>query len=85
MNERVTAASLTHKNIGTVATVLLAERQCEQRRADAAECQEIATCRPDLMERHYEDLAHQWLLLAEQAERNRSCDCTTWIHSERVS
>jgi hypothetical protein len=54
---------------GAVATALPAERPYENR-ADAAQCQEIATCRPDLLERHYEELAHQWLLLAEQAERS---------------
>jgi hypothetical protein len=55
---------------GAVATALLAERPYENR-ADAAASQEIATCRPDLLESQYEDLAHQWLLLAEQAEKNR--------------
>jgi hypothetical protein len=70
MNERTMAASVMYEAAGVVATALLAERPYENR-GDAAQCQEIATCRPDLLERHYEELAHQWLLLAEQAEGNR--------------
>jgi hypothetical protein len=70
MNEHMTAASVTHQTPGAVAAVLLAERSCEQYRVNPAECQEIATYRPELLERQYEDLARQWLVLAEQAERS---------------
>jgi hypothetical protein len=72
MNERMMAPSSSHETAGVVATALLADRPCERYRADAAECQEIATCRPDLLERQYEDLARQWLVLAEQVGRNSS-------------
>jgi hypothetical protein len=76
MNERMTAASVTQETAGVLGrTALRAERPCEHSRVDAAECQEIATCWPDLFERHYEDLARQWLVLAERAEQNSSRRC----------
>jgi hypothetical protein len=71
MTERRAAAFAPHQNAGVIARAILTESQCEDYRAGAAECQEIATYRPDLLNRHYEELAQQWLLLAEQAERNR--------------
>jgi hypothetical protein len=71
MYERITAAFVPDNNAGVIAAALLTEQQCEDSRANAAECQEIATYWPDLLKRQYEDLARQWLLLAEQSERNR--------------
>ncbi len=39
-------------------------------RAHAAECRELANrCWHDESERRYEELAHQWLELAEQRQR----------------
>jgi hypothetical protein len=72
MNERVAAAVAPHKNAGAIATALPTERQRQDYRVDAVECQEIATSRPDLLDSQYEDLARQWLVLAEQAEWNSS-------------
>ena len=40
-------------------------------RAHAAECQELANrCWHDESKRRYEELAHQWLELAEQRQRS---------------
>jgi len=39
-------------------------------RARAAECQQVAERSSGLIKRQYEDLARQWLTVAEQAERN---------------
>lgn len=39
-------------------------------RARAAECQQMADRWSGLIKRQYEDLARQWLMMAEQAERN---------------
>lgn len=39
-------------------------------RARAAECQQLADRWSGLIKRQYEDLARQWLIVAEQAERN---------------
>jgi hypothetical protein len=69
MNERFTA-SAGHEHAGVIAASFLTERPGQDDRADAAECQEIATYCPDRLERQYEELAHQWLILAERAERN---------------
>jgi hypothetical protein len=70
MTERIAAAFAPHKDAGVIATALLTEVAREEYRANAAECQEVATHWPDRLEHQYQELAHQWLLLAEQAERN---------------
>jgi hypothetical protein len=45
----------------------------EEFRANAAECQELANRWADEGKRQYEELAHQWLELAEQiSDRRRS-------------
>jgi hypothetical protein len=69
MNALIAAAGAPHKSIDPPAAALLIASRCEVHRADAAEWQEIATHRPDLVERQYEELARQWLEIAGQAER----------------
>jgi hypothetical protein len=51
-------------------TLLTADQsRFEEYREHAAECQEIASHWSDLAKQQYEELARQWLMLAEQVER----------------
>jgi hypothetical protein len=48
------------------------QSRSEEYRAHAAECRELANrIRDSEVKRGYEELARQWLELAEQAERQR--------------
>jgi hypothetical protein len=47
----------------------------EEYRLRAAECQKVADGWPDLIKQQYEELAHQWLMLAEQAEKKLQPGC----------
>ena len=71
MNAQTTAAFAQDKNVGGIAPAVLTDAQL---RANAAECQVIATYWPDLLKSEYEGLARQWLVLADQAERNRAAN-----------
>ena len=61
------------KNVGVVVATLLTAGQLrsEEYRAEAAECQGIANRWPDLIKQQYEELARQWRVLAEQADRQQ--------------
>ncbi len=56
------------KNVGVIVAALLTARS-EEFRAHATECHEIAERHCDLIKEQYEALAHQWLAVAEQVER----------------
>jgi hypothetical protein len=45
--------------------------RAEQYRVQAAQCQEIAGRSLDHLKHQYEELARQWLALADQAEERR--------------
>ncbi len=55
-------------DMNTLITALEHRRRSEDCRAQAAECREIAGRWPGLVKRQYEELARQWLVVAEQAE-----------------
>jgi len=48
------------------------QSRSDEFRGHAAECQEIANRFRDLIKLEYEELSHQWLELAQQAERQYS-------------
>jgi hypothetical protein len=50
-----------------IATALTTASRSEEYRAHAVECQEIADRWSDPVKHQYEELARQWLILAEQA------------------
>ena len=62
-----------HNTVNTIMATLLSVRQsrCEEYRAQATECLEIANRWPDLIKDQYEQLARQWLVVAEQSERTQ--------------
>ena len=59
------------QNGGAVAPAVLTAGQSRfaDYRAHAAECQEVADRQDELIKRQYEELARQWLVLADQAEK----------------
>jgi hypothetical protein len=71
MNTFITAL-WQHSRVGVIAAAPPAADQSrsEEFRAQAAECQQVANLWPDdLVKEQYEELARQWRVLAEQAER----------------
>jgi hypothetical protein len=70
MNTRITALG-GQKTVDVLARTLLMEigSHAEGYRARAAQCQQVADRWSGLIKRQYEDLARQWLAVAEQAER----------------
>jgi hypothetical protein len=50
-----------------IAAAAIAQSNAEHYRAHASECKGIAECWSDAIKRQYEELARQWLVLAEHA------------------
>jgi hypothetical protein len=59
-----------------VAAALIAQSNAEHFRAHASECMGIAERWSDPIKRQYEELARQWLVLAEHAARQGSTSAT---------
>jgi hypothetical protein len=55
-----------------VAAARIAQSNAEEYRAQASECKEIAERWSDPIKRQYEELARQWLIVADQAARQGS-------------
>jgi hypothetical protein len=70
MSAFITALGRRQNGGAVVAAVLTAgQPQFADYRARAAECQRVADRQDELIKRQYEELARQWLVLAEQAEQ----------------
>jgi hypothetical protein len=70
MNTLIAALWQSHKvTVLAPAPPTTGRSQSRDYRAQAADCQQVANRWPDdLLKRQYEELARQWLVLAEHAE-----------------
>jgi hypothetical protein len=71
MNMLITTPFGQHNWTGDRAQPMASRSRAEQYRVQAAQCQEIAGRSLDHLKHQYEELARQWLALAEQAEKRR--------------